>query len=81
VKTAHAPVVHPKAAPKPKVVAHNAAPVPLPQAKAPAADKAAPPPQVRTAYAPQPEPPKSTLPGAQPVVPAGSFDARWSALR
>ena len=85
VRTARAPVPQPKAEPKQKLVAHNAAPVPLPQAKAPTADKAPAAdkaqPQVRTAYAPQPEPPKSTLPGAQPVVPAGSFDARWSALR
>jgi len=36
-------------------------------------------PQMRTAFAPQPR--SGLLAGAQPVVPAGSFDARWSGLR
>ena len=36
--------------------------------------------EVRTAYSASP-PPAGTLPGAQPTVPAGSFDARWSAFR
>ena len=36
--------------------------------------------ELHTAYS-APPPPFNTLPGAQPVVPAGSFDARWSALR
>jgi hypothetical protein len=38
-------------------------------------------PQMRTAYtAPAPSG-NSTLSGAQPVVPAGSFDSRWSGFR
>jgi cell division protein FtsN len=36
-------------------------------------------PQMRTAFAPPPR--NGLLAGAQPVVPAGSFDARWSGLR
>jgi murein L,D-transpeptidase YafK len=37
-------------------------------------------PQMRTAFAPPP-PSGGLLAGAQPVVPAGSFNARWSGLR
>ncbi|MBX6327811.1 MAG: L,D-transpeptidase family protein [Pseudolabrys sp.] len=36
--------------------------------------------ELHTAYSAS-RPSFDTLPGAQPVVPAGSFDARWSALR
>jgi murein L,D-transpeptidase YafK len=42
------------------------------------------PPQLRTAFsAPPPPPPsnKSVLAGAQPPVPAGSFESRWSGFR
>lgn len=37
-------------------------------------------PQMRTAFAPPP-PSNGLLTGAQPVLPAGSFNARWSGLR
>jgi murein L,D-transpeptidase YafK len=38
-------------------------------------------PQIRTAYTVPPPSGNGTLPGAQPVVPAGSFDSRWSGFR
>jgi len=77
-KVAHAAApAQVKAAP-PKMVAHAAPQVePRPQSK-PTKQDASAAPQVRTAYsAPAPA---ATLPGAQPVVPTGSFDARWSAF-
>jgi len=71
----------PKAAPHkavpPQAVAH-ALPQPAPQPQIKQADK--PKTEVRTAYSASP-PPAGTLPGAQPTIPAGSFDARWSAFR
>ena len=89
VRTASAPTVpHPRphegAPPKPDVVVNNAtAPAPassVPQArddqKAPA-----PTPDLRTAYsAPSPSD-SGLLTGAQPVVPASSFESRWAASR
>src|SRR6478609_3768080 len=66
----------PKTAP-PQAVAH-ALPQPAPQPQVKQADK--PKAEVRTAYSASP-PPAGTLPGAQPTIPAGSFDARWSAFR
>ena len=45
------------------------------------AEPAAPTPQMRTAYsAPVPNG-NGMMSGAQPVVPTGSFEARWGALR
>jgi murein L,D-transpeptidase YafK len=41
----------------------------------------APEPQVRTAFTAQPAPQSSVMSGAQPVMPAGSFESRWSAFR
>ena len=39
-------------------------------------------PEIRTAYSATPQANNSgLLSGAQPVVPAGSFDSRWTALR
>jgi len=71
----------PKAAPHKAVPAQavaHALPQPAPQPQVKQADK--PKTEVRTAYSASP-PPAGTLPGAQPTVPAGSFDARWSAFR
>jgi hypothetical protein len=80
VRTAVAPAPsHARAAP-PKAVARTV-PEPEPRPENKAARKSEPPaPEVRTAFS-APQPRTATLPGAQPVVPAGSFDARWSALR
>jgi len=89
VRTAATPVVlHPRTThAKPKTVAHA---VPEPARKppvnqaakpAPPPAPAAPPPQMRTAYSAPPPASSGLLAGAQPVVPAGSFDARWDALR
>jgi len=62
------PAVMPQAAPaaKPQIA----------QAEKPASE--APAPQLRTAYSASPPPSPSTLTGAQPVMPVGSFSARWS---
>jgi hypothetical protein len=58
---------------KPTTVAKNA-PAPKPQRPAQ--------PEIRTAYSAAPQANNSgLLSGAQPVVPAGSFDSRWTALR
>jgi hypothetical protein len=58
---------------KPTAVVKNA-PAPKPQRPAP--------PEIRTAYSATPQANNSgLLSGAQPVVPAGSFDSRWTALR
>jgi murein L,D-transpeptidase YafK len=88
VRTASAPVaLHPKlrpAAPKPTAVA-RAEPAAKPAPKRQAVQQAAPEqkqpePQIRTAYSAQ-TPSNGLLAGAQPVVPTGSFNSRWSALR
>jgi murein L,D-transpeptidase YafK len=81
-RTASAPAVP---QPKPKVVAANA-PQPSPKPRVKQAEKSetqgAPSAgEMRTAYsAPQPNA-NGLLAGAQPVVPVGTFDSRWSALR
>jgi murein L,D-transpeptidase YafK len=88
VRTAAAPVTHPKpqeAAPaKPKAVANNAAqPAPKPRAQpadrqeTPRSDER----EMRTAFSSPPANNNGMLAGAQPVVPVGSFDSRWSGLR
>ena len=46
-----------------------------------AAKPQAPEPQVRTAFTAQPAQQPSVMSGAQPVMPAGSFESRWSAFR
>jgi len=91
VRTASAPVVlhrkpHEAAPAKPKALATN---VPAPPARhVQQAQKQATPrkpeskPEIRTAYSNTREANNSgLLAGAQPVVPAGSFDNRWTALR
>ena len=87
VRAASAPVApHPKAhpaAPKPTAVAKAepaAKPAPKPQAVQPAPQKKQAEPEIRTAYSAQ-TPSNGLLSGAQPVMPTGSFNARWSALR
>jgi len=60
----------------------DTSPAEVRQAKANPPEKAKPEqkePQMRTAFAPQPS--SGLLTGAQPVVPTGSFNARWSGLR
>jgi murein L,D-transpeptidase YafK len=83
MQTASAPA--PKAAPQPKVAAAPKKPelrpavTPEPQvanAKAEPAKE----PEMRTAFQ-TPAPKSTTMSGAQPVVPAGSFESRWSAFR
>jgi murein L,D-transpeptidase YafK len=85
VRVASAPVVlhprHARAQPKPKAVAHN---VPEPERKLvvkQAKKNVAPPPQMRTAYSTPIANGNGLLAGAQPVVPAGSFETRWAGLR
>ncbi|MCW5688608.1 MAG: murein L,D-transpeptidase [Pseudolabrys sp.] len=65
-------------APRPQLAAAPPASAPKPQA-APAEKPAneAPAPQLRTAYSGSPAPSSGTLTGAQPVMPVGSFSARW----
>jgi murein L,D-transpeptidase YafK len=86
-----------KPAPPPKAAAAPPTPKPAPPAKptspAPAGAAAAPPakpkPPAAEAHAPDPPAASSTtatassgvMNGAQPVVPTGSFDSRWSGLR
>ena len=88
VRAAFAPVaLHPephKAAPQPAAVA-KAEPAAKPAPKQQAVQQAAreqkrPEPEIRTAYSAQ-TPSNSLLAGAQPVMPTGSFNSRWSALR
>jgi murein L,D-transpeptidase YafK len=78
-----APVAAPASPPaRPQAVA--AAPVAKPriaQAERPEAAVPAPQPQLRTAYSAPPANNGGLLTGAQPVVPVGSFDQRWSGLR
>jgi hypothetical protein len=83
VRTASAPTKPHESAPaKPKAVATEApatAPAPAVQQ---ARDTKPPAPDMRTAYSSPPPAGKSgLLQGAQPVVPAGSFESRWTALR
>jgi hypothetical protein len=89
VRTASAPAVpHPRphgAAPsKPDAVANNAlAPAPAPPVQQARDDQKtpAPTPEMRTAYSALPPSDSGLLTGAQPVVPAGSFESRWAAAR
>jgi hypothetical protein len=84
VRTASAPAVpHAKpqdAAPaEPTAVAKNA---PAPRVQQAGKEEKSPAPEMRTAYsAPPPASNDGLLSGAQPVVPAGSFESRWTALR
>lgn len=76
---APAPVSTPATPPtKPKAIAAAPAPaaprVARAEPSAPATEAA---PQLRTAYSAQPASNGSTLTGAQPVMPVGSFDQRW----
>jgi hypothetical protein len=85
VRTASAPAVpHDKpqdAAPtEPTAVAKNA-PAPAPAAQQARKDDKSPE-EMRTAYSsPPPASNNGLLQGAQPVVPAGSFESRWTAFR
>jgi hypothetical protein len=89
MRTASAPVVlHPnaqEAAPRrPTAVASNApAPAPTPAVLRVSDDQKAPTPapEMRTAYSAPPPSNNDLLTGAQPVVPASSFESRWTALR
>ena len=86
VHTASAPAVsHAKpqdaASAEPTVVAKNA-PAPAPAVQQARKDDKSPAPDMRTAYSsPPPASNNGMLQGAQPVVPAGSFESRWTALR
>jgi hypothetical protein len=65
---------------EPQEVAKALAPSRHPAAQAQPAKK--PDSDIRTAYsAPPPPPSNSVIAGAQPALPVGSFDSRWSALR
>jgi hypothetical protein len=81
VRTASAPAVlhaKPQAA-EPTAVAKNA---PAPGVQQARKEDKSPAPEMRTAYsAPPPASNNGLLQGAQPVVPAGSFESRWTALR
>jgi hypothetical protein len=92
VRTASAPIaLHPKpreAAPPKKVnaVAHNApAPAPQPPVQQAGDDQKtpapAPAPELRTAYSAPPASNNNLPAGAQPVVPANTFESRWAAIR
>jgi murein L,D-transpeptidase YafK len=80
IRTAAAPKPQQEAAPaKPQAVANNA-PAAAPRVRK--ETKKTPEPEMRTAYsAPQPANNDGVLPGAQPVVPAGTFENRWTAFR
>ncbi len=86
VQTASAPAMPerrpPEAAAKPKAVASDS-PAPAPRVQqARKEDKpTAPAVEMRTAYSSPPASSGGLLAGAQPVVPAGTFEARWTALR
>jgi len=76
VRTASASAAPPA---EPKAAAKNVPAPPVQQARK---DATPPAPEVRTAYSsPPPENKNGMLSGAQPVVPAGSFESRWTALR
>jgi murein L,D-transpeptidase YafK len=82
MRTAAAPT--PKAAPQPKVAAAPKQPQLRPAVKpepqvATAKPEQKPEPEMRTAFQTPSKP--VTMSGAQPVVPAGSFESRWSAFR
>ena len=92
VRTASGPIaLHPKLheAARPKkvnAVAHNApAPTPQPPVQQAVDDQKkaapAPAPELRTAYSAAPPSNNNLLAGAQPVVPANTFEGRWAAIR
>ncbi len=84
VRTASAPAAMPAPKPhhaaptQPKAVAIN---VPAPRAQQTQKQEKAPEPEMRTAYSASPASSGGLLTGAQPVVPSGAFDSRWTALR
>jgi hypothetical protein len=87
VRTASAPAApqpkpHEAAPAKPKAVANNA-PAPAPRVQQARKDETPPAPalEIRTAYSAPPASNGGLLSGAQPVVPAGSFENRSAALR
>ncbi len=69
---------HESASAKPKAVATEA---PAPAVQQAGKDTKPPAPEMRTAYSTPPATNNGLLQGAQPVVPAGSFESRWTALR
>ena len=78
------PRPHEGAPPKPDAVANNAtAPAPAPSVQQARDDQKAPTPtpDLRTAYSAPPPSDSGLLTGAQPVVPASSFESRWAAAR
>jgi murein L,D-transpeptidase YafK len=81
-RVASAPVVpRPKPHEAPKVIANATPPRPKPPvARVEKSEPQAPMGEIRTAYS-APQPSNNLLAGAQPVVPVGSFNARWSTLR
>ena len=85
VRTAAAPIaLHPKPreAAKPKAMATNVRePAPAPRQQQAREQAPSPMPEMRTASSTPPARNNGLLAGAQPVVPAGSFEARWTALR
>jgi hypothetical protein len=80
VRTAAAPKPHDTASDKPKTMANNA-PAAAPQVRKEAKGTKTPEPEMRTAYSAQQPANDGVLPGAQPVVPAGTFENRWTAFR
>jgi murein L,D-transpeptidase YafK len=81
IRTAAAPKPQDAAPAKPKAVANNA-PAAAPRAPQAAKETKTPEREMRTAYStPQPANNGGVLPGAQPVVPAGTFENRWTAFR
>jgi hypothetical protein len=72
------PTPSPWPAPKP---ATETAPAPKPAAVQQPAKVETPRPELRTAYTTPPASTNGLLAGAQPVVPTGSFETRWSGMR
>ena len=68
----------PSPAPKPTA---EAAPAPKPAPVQQPAKVETPRPEIRTAYTTPPASNNGLLAGAQPVVPTGSFETRWSGMR
>ena len=72
------PAPSPWPAPKPTA---EAAPAPKPAPVQQPAKVETPRPEIRTAYTTPPASNNGLLAGAQPVVPTGSFESRWSGMR
>jgi murein L,D-transpeptidase YafK len=72
------PTSAPGSAPKPTA---EAAPAPKPAPVEQPAKVETPRPEIRTAYTTPPASNNGLLAGAQPVVPTGSFETRWSGMR